>query len=86
MDLDSKIGINDLHVRHENGKYVIFYNKPIYVGEISEDELDEYEKEKRNDHLIIMRWLSNNVASNVASYTERSNHTLNAYDNDATTK
>lgn len=82
MDLDSKIGINDLHVRHENGKYIIFYNKPIYVGEVSEDELDEYEKEKCNDRLIIMRWLSNNVKS----YIEKSNHTLNAYDNDATTK
>ena len=55
-----KIGINDLHVRRENGKYVIFYKKPIYVGEVSEDELDDYEKEKCNDHLIIMKWLSSN--------------------------
>lgn len=55
-----KIGINDLHVRREKGKYVIFYSKPIYVGEVSEDELDDYEKEKCNDHFIIMKWLSSN--------------------------
>ena len=49
-----------MHVRRENGKYVIFYKKPIYVGEVPEDELDDYEKEKCNDHLIIMKWLSSN--------------------------
>ena len=51
-----KIGINDLRVRRENGKYIIFYKKPIYVGEVPEEELEDYEK--CNDYLVIMRWLT----------------------------
>ena len=77
MDLDlndsHKVGINDLHVRREDGRYVIFYNQPTYEvvaytdivitrhTQVDVGEVPEYELEdyeKCNDHLVIMRWLT----------------------------
>lgn len=77
MDLDlynsRKVGINDLHVRHENGKYVIFYNQPTYEAVAYTDIVitrhtqvdvgdvleDELENnEIYNDCQVIMKWLT----------------------------